>query len=79
MTPPRKRPPHDADERAQLVGWLDLQRAIVQWKCEGLSETDAHRPVLPTSPYMTMAGLVSHRAGHLSPGSRAGHLPGQCG
>lgn len=60
MTPPRKRPPHDADERAQLVGWLDLQRAVIQWKCEGLSDADAHRPVLPTSPYMTMAGLVSH-------------------
>lgn len=49
-----------ADERTQLVGWLDLQRAIVHWKCEGLSEQDAHRAVLPTSPLMTMAGIVSH-------------------
>lgn len=49
-----------ADERTQLVGWLDLQRAIVHWKCEGLSEDDAHRRVLPSSPLMTMAGLVSH-------------------
>ena len=49
-----------ADERIQLVGWLDLQRAIVHWKCEGLSEQDAHRAVLPTSPLMTMAGIVSH-------------------
>lgn len=60
VTPPRTRPPHVADERTQLVGWLDLQRAIVQWKCEGLSEKDAHRAVLPTSPLMTMAGIVSH-------------------
>ena len=60
MTPPRTRPPHVADERSQLVGWLDLQRAIVHWKCDGLSETDAHRAVLPTSPLMTMAGIVSH-------------------
>lgn len=37
-----------------------MQRAIVQWKCEGLSEADAHRSVLPTSPRMTMAGLVAH-------------------
>jgi uncharacterized damage-inducible protein DinB len=37
-----------------------MQRAIIHWKCEGLSEEDAHRSVLPTSPYMTMAGLVSH-------------------
>jgi uncharacterized damage-inducible protein DinB len=60
MTAPRKRPSYSADERAQLTGWLDLQRAIIQWKCEGLSDADAHRNVLPTSPNMTMAGLVSH-------------------
>ena len=60
MTPSRNRPAFAADERTQLVGWLDLQRAIVHWKCEGLSEEDAHRSVLPTSPMMTMAGLVSH-------------------
>jgi hypothetical protein len=28
MTPARQRPPLVADERIQLVGWLDLQRAI---------------------------------------------------
>lgn len=60
MTPPRERPPFVADERTQLVGWLDLQRALVHWKCEGLSEEDAHRAVLPSSPLMTMAGVVSH-------------------
>ncbi len=49
-----------ADERTQLVGWLDLQRELVHWKCEGLNESDAHRPVLPSSPLMTVAGLVSH-------------------
>lgn len=60
MTPPRIRPPFVADERTQLVGWLDMQRAIVHWKCEDLSAEDAHRSVLPGSPLMTMAGLVSH-------------------
>jgi len=60
MTIPRERPPFAAGERTQLVGWLDMQRAIVQWKCEGVSEEDAHRVVLPTSPLMTVAGLVSH-------------------
>jgi hypothetical protein len=50
-----------ADERTLLVGWLDLQRALVPWKCEGLGEDDAYRAVLaPSSPLMTMAGLVSH-------------------
>jgi hypothetical protein len=56
----RQRPPIVADERTQLVGWYDLQRAIVHRKCEGVSEADAHRPVLPASPLMTMAGVVSH-------------------
>ncbi|WP_371494087.1 DinB family protein [Kitasatospora sp. NBC_00374] len=60
MLPPRDRPAYDADERTQLLGWLDLQRAVIHWKCEGLSEPDAHRAVLPSSPHMTMAGLVSH-------------------
>jgi hypothetical protein len=60
MTPPRQRPPYLADERTQLVGWLDLQRDIVHLKCEGLGEEDAHRPVLPDSPLMTVAGVVSH-------------------
>lgn len=60
MTPLRQRPPFVADERTQLAGWLDLQRAIVHMKCEGLSDADAHRSVLPASPLMTMAGVVSH-------------------
>jgi hypothetical protein len=49
-----------ADERTSLVGWLDVQRSFVRLKCEGLSEADAHRKVLPPSPLMTVAGLVSH-------------------
>ena len=55
-----QRPPLTADERVQLIGWLDLQRSFVRMKCEGLSEEDAHRKVLETSPLMTMAGLVAH-------------------
>lgn len=54
----RVRPPYTADERAQLMGWLDLQRALVPWKCEGLSEENAHRRLLPSSPLMTVAGIV---------------------
>jgi uncharacterized damage-inducible protein DinB len=49
-----------ADERTQLTGWLDLQRSLVPWKCEGLADADAHRAVLPASPLMTVAGVVSH-------------------
>jgi uncharacterized damage-inducible protein DinB len=57
---PRIRPPGAADERTQLLGWLNLQRALVHYKCDGVSEQDAHRSLLPTSPAMTLAGLVSH-------------------
>ncbi len=60
MSPSRDRPPLTADERTQLVGWLDTQRAIVHFKCEGLSDDDAHRALLATSPLMTVAGIVSH-------------------
>ncbi|MFF8261849.1 DinB family protein [Streptomyces virginiae] len=60
MSTPRIRPDYTADERTQLLGWLDMQRSIIRWKCEGLSDEDAHRPVLPSSPLMTAAGLVSH-------------------
>lgn len=42
------------------MGWLELQRDIVRLKCEGLSDHDAHRAVIPTSPLMTVAGIVSH-------------------
>jgi len=55
-----KRPPLVADERTQLMGWLDLQRLLVRRKLEGLAEADEHRVVLPESPMMTRAGLVPH-------------------
>lgn len=55
-----QRPPFVGDERTLLMGWYDLQRALVPWKCEGLSEADAHRSLLPMSPLMTVAGIVSH-------------------
>lgn len=58
--PARVRPAGDGDERAQLLGWLNLQRAVVHQQCEGLDEAAAHRPLVPTSPLMTIAGLVSH-------------------
>jgi hypothetical protein len=60
VTPPRTRPPGAADERTQLVGWLDLQRALVHYKCEGISDADARRALIPGNPAMTLAGLVSH-------------------
>jgi len=60
MVSERTRPAALADERTQLTGWLDLQRALIPWKCDGLGEDDAYRSVLAPSPLTTMAGLVSH-------------------
>ncbi|MFI5736059.1 DinB family protein [Kribbella sp. NPDC051587] len=54
------RPPLVADERTQLIGWLDLQRRLVRRKLEGLRVEDEHRAVFPDSPLMTPAGLVAH-------------------
>lgn len=60
MAPTRERPARDADELTALLGWYDLQRGIVLLKTEGLSDEDAHRSVIATSPLMTVAGLLAH-------------------
>ncbi|GLZ77234.1 hypothetical protein Afil01_20410 [Actinorhabdospora filicis] len=39
---------------------LDYSRATVRAKCEGLSDEDAARPLIATSPLMTVKGLVHH-------------------
>lgn len=60
MPATRTRPARDAAERENLLGWYDLQRGIVRLKCEGLSEADAHRALVPSSPLTTVAGVLSH-------------------
>ena len=51
-------------------------------KCEGLSDEDAHRVVVPTSPLMTVAGIPSYlrwgrgASGSVRPPWRARHRPG---
>ena len=52
--------PETQDERSILLTMLDYTRKTAIAKCEGLSDEDARRNVLPTSPMMTMSGLVSH-------------------
>jgi len=60
MRAARVRPAFDADPRSCLLGWYDLQRGIVLLKCEGLSDDDARRSIIATSPLMTVAGIVAH-------------------
>ena len=48
------------DERGTITAMLDYVRATVREKCEGLSQADARSAPLPTSPLMSISGLVSH-------------------
>ncbi|WP_037676549.1 DinB family protein [Streptomyces griseus] len=48
------------DERTQLTTFLDYARDTVRAKCEGVSAENARRSLLPTSPLMTLSGLVNH-------------------
>ena len=57
---PRTDIPASWDERSVLTTFLDYVRATVHAKCEHLAEADARRAPLPTSPLMTLAGLVNH-------------------
>ena len=52
--------PQSLDERSVLLTMLDYTRRTAIAKCEGLSDDDARRQVLPTSPLMTMSGVISH-------------------
>ena len=52
--------PEQWDERSVLTAMLDYARATVRVKSEGLDESLARAAPLPTSPIMTVSGLVSH-------------------
>lgn len=52
--------PQSLDERSVLLAMLDYTRRTAIAKCEGLSDDDARRQVLATSPLMTMSGVISH-------------------
>ena len=48
------------DDRATLTQLLSYVRLTVHAKCVGLSQSDAVRTPLESSPAMSIAGLVSH-------------------
>jgi uncharacterized damage-inducible protein DinB len=52
-------PPYDGDERATLAGFLDFQRATLEWKCDGLSDEQVRQRSVPTSA-MSLLGIVRH-------------------
>ena len=56
----RPEPPVAADEIATLLGFLDYQRATLEWKSRNL--TDEGMRVSIAASTMTLAGLVKHMA-----------------
>ncbi|MBB6121416.1 DinB family protein [Nocardiopsis algeriensis] len=58
--PARVDPPLAADERTMLTTWLEWHRATVHAKCAGLDPSLSSAAPLPTSPLMTVGGVVSH-------------------
>ncbi len=54
----RPEPPQHAGEVETLVGFLDFQRATLEWRCRGLTDDQLRSTLHPTS--MTLAGLLKH-------------------
>jgi len=49
-----------ADEKTTLVGMLDMQRSILLWKLEGVSQDDAQRSFVASGT--CLLGVVKHMA-----------------
>ena len=56
----RPEPPLEADEVEMLRGYLDYQRATLQWKTDGLEAEGLRATLHPTT--MTLGGLLKHMA-----------------
>src|SRR4051812_47147235 len=52
--------PFAGTEAQTLVGFLDYQRATLEWKCRGLDDEQLRSTLPPTA--MTLAGLLKHLA-----------------
>jgi uncharacterized damage-inducible protein DinB len=61
MTIERAEPSLQANERDMLTGWLDLHRATLLWKCEGLTDEQLRERAVPPSG-LCLLGLVRHLA-----------------
>jgi uncharacterized damage-inducible protein DinB len=56
----RPEPPLTADEAGTLLGFLDFQRATLEWKCAGLDAAGLGATTAASS--MTLGGLLKHMA-----------------
>lgn len=51
----------NADERTTLAAYLEEQRRVLAWKCQGLSDAELRRRAVPPSR-LSLLGLVRHMA-----------------
>ncbi|MDQ1689087.1 MAG: hypothetical protein QOK42_2062 [Frankiaceae bacterium] len=56
----RPEPPQNADEKDTLLGFLDFQRATLEWRCRGLDSAGLQTKVAASS--ITLGGLLKHMA-----------------
>jgi uncharacterized damage-inducible protein DinB len=56
----RPEPPTAGNEAATLLGFLDFQRATLEWKCRGV-DADGLRATVAASP-ISLGGLLKHMA-----------------
>ncbi len=56
----RPEPPYEGGEAATLLGFLDFQRATLEWKCRGLNDEQLRVSLPPTS--MTLGSMLKHLA-----------------
>lgn len=55
-----RRPPLTGAEKESLHAFLDLQRHVMVWKLDGLSDDDLRRPMTPSGT--NLLGMVKHLA-----------------
>jgi hypothetical protein len=56
----RPEPPIAADEIASIIGFLDYQRATLEWKSRGVDAAGLTKKVAPST--MTLGGILKHLA-----------------
>lgn len=52
--------PKQGTEKETLMGFLNLNRAVMVWKLEGVSDEDARRPMVDSGTHLI--GLIKHLA-----------------
>ena len=56
----RPEPPVSSDEVSTLLGFLEFQRATLEWKCRDLASTGLQKKTAASS--MTLGGILKHMA-----------------